>query len=128
MDGGNAGGTRLATLEELIDADGLRSVVAAGLAVKPIDDQAVRRGVWAYVCAARDHGTPPGEVILTLTSVVEASNVVPRSARDAILRRVILWCVDAYFGQIGERVGDAEYVDRSAQNERPLAPVRASNR
>ena len=128
MDGGNTGGTRLATLEELLDADELRSVVAAGLAARPIDDQSVRRGVWAYVCAARDLGTPPGEVILTLTSVVEASNIAPRFARDAIVRRVILWCVDAYYGQIGERVGDAECVDRDAHNQRPLAPVRASNR
>src|SRR5690242_7603602 len=112
MDGRNAGGTRLATLEELIDADELRAVVAAGLAVQPIDDQSVRRAVWAYVCAARDVGTPPGELILTLTGVVEASNVSPRFARDAIVRRVILWCVDAYFGQIGERVADAECMDR----------------
>jgi hypothetical protein len=99
-------GSRLATLEELIEADGLRSVIAAALAVQPIDDRSLRRGVWAYVCAARDAGTPPGEVIVTLTGVVEASSVAPRSLRDSVMRRVILWCVDAYFGHIGERIND----------------------
>lgn len=99
------GGTRLATFEELIDADALRAVIAAGLAAEPIDDRSVRRGVWAYVCAARDRGMPPGQVIVTLTTIVEASDVVPRSARDGIMRSVILWCVDAYFGHIGERLG-----------------------
>src|SRR5919108_1588406 len=120
MQGTNADGTRLATLEELIDADALRSLIAAGLAVQPIDERSVRRGVWAYVCGARDLGTPPGRVILTLTTIVEASSIAPRSARDAILRRVILWCVDAYFSQLGERVGDAEYVEAGLDNQRPL--------
>ena len=39
--------TRLATLEELIDADALRSMIAAALVVRPIDEQSVRRGVSA---------------------------------------------------------------------------------
>jgi hypothetical protein len=126
----NAGGTRLATLEELIDADALRSVIAAGLAVQPMDHQSVRRGIWAYVCNARDVGVPAGQVILSLTAIVEASNIAPRSVRDGIMRRVILWCVDAYFGHIGERVGDAaeNHVDTSADSQALLPPVRASNR
>lgn len=39
--------TRLATLEELIDADALRSMIAAALVARPIDEQSVRRGVLA---------------------------------------------------------------------------------
>jgi hypothetical protein len=128
MEGTNAGGSRLATLEELIDADALRSIIATGLAAQPIDEQSVRRGVWAYVCAARELATPPGHVILTLTTIVEASSVAPPAVRDAILRRVILWCVDAYFGQIGERVGETDRLRVSASNEPPLSAVRASNR
>lgn len=128
MDEGNAGGTRLATLEELVDAEALCSVIAAGLAVQPIDEQSVRRGVWAYVCGARDRATPPGQVILALTGVVEASNIAPRSRRDVVLRRVILWCVDAYFGQIGERLGDTRYIDSCTDDPPALPPVRASNR
>lgn len=123
MDNGSMSGTRLATLEELIDADGLRSVIAAALAVRPIDDGSLRRGVWAYVCGAREVGTPPGEVIVTLTGLVEASSVAPGDLRDSVVRRVILWCVDAYFGHIGERIngrkddtageGSSESVDRN---------------
>ena len=97
-------GTRLATLEELIDAEGLRSVIAAALAVQPIDLDSLRRGVWAYVCGARDANTPPGEVMARLTGLVDASTVAPPADRDSIARRVMLWCVDAYFGQIGERL------------------------
>ena len=131
MSGSTARGSRLATLEELIDAGELRGVIAAGL-VQPIDAQAVRRAVWAYVCASRDVGTPPGRVILDLTSLVEASAIAPRAVRDDMVRRVILWCVDAYFGQIGERVdGDrcaGENIDVTLDSERPLPPVRVSNR
>lgn len=128
MDDGNDYGTRLATVEDLIDAGALRSVIAAELARTPIDEQSVRRGVWAYVCAARDVDTPAGEVILALTTIVHLSNIAPRSVRDALARRVILWCVDAYFGQIGERVGGARDIDTNVDNQRPLPPVRASNR
>ena len=128
MAGTNAGGTRLATVDDLIDADALRSIIAAGLAVQPIDERSVHRAVWIYVCGARDLGTPPGQVILSLTTIVEASSVAPRSVRNAILRRVILWCVDAYFGQIGERLADMEYLDARVAEQRPLPPVRASNR
>ena len=128
MEGTNAGGTRLATLEELIDAGELRSVIAAALAVHPIDERSVRRGVWTYVCDARELGTPPGQVILSLTAIVEASSIAPRSVRDAIVRRVILWCVDAYFGQLCERVADVDDRDPRVEDQRPLPPVRASNR
>ena len=128
MEGTDAGGTRLATLEELIDAKALRSIIAAGVASQPIDEQSVRRGIWEYVCSARDLGTPPGHVILSLTTLVEASTVAPGSVRDAILRRVILWCVDAYFGQIGERLADVAYLGARAEDQRPLSAVRASNR
>lgn len=109
MDHGSQGGTRLATLEELIDAGDLRSVIAAALAADPIDDQSLRRGVWAYVCGARDLGTPPGQVIVTLTTLVDASSIAPADVRTRVTRNVILWCVDAYFGHIGERVGDPAY-------------------
>lgn len=128
MYGGNSGGTRLATIEELIEANAQRAVIAASLAVQSIDHLALRRNVFAYVCGARDMGTPPGEVIVTLTTIVGASSVAPPAVRDSLTRSVILWCVDAYFGHIGERVGDAESVGVTVDNHRPLPPVRASNR
>ena len=128
MEGTTLNGTRLATYDELSDADALRSIISTGLAVQPIDDRSVRRGVWAYVCGARDLGTPPGDVIRALTTVVEAASITPRSVRDATLRRVILWCVDAYFGHVGELTEVAEPVSVSVEPPQPLPPVRASNR
>lgn len=129
MDDTKLAGTRLATFEELIDADALRSIIGAGLAAQPIDERSVRRGVWAYVCGARELGTPPGDVIRSLTMIVEATSIAPRSVRDATLRRVILWCVDAYFGHAGEPSDEPEcVVSTSADHQQSLPPVRASNR
>ena len=124
----SADGTRLATLEELVDAGTLRSVIADALAARPVDERAVRRSVWAYVCSARDLGLPAGQVILSLTTIVESSDIAPRSVRDATVRRVILWCVDAFFGHLGERIGDVEDVEANIQKQPGLPPVRASNR
>ena|SRR5690349_21698025 len=128
MDSGNGGGTRLATFEELVDADALRAMIAAAVAVEPIDEQSLRRGVWAYVCGARDLGTPPAQVIVALTNIVEASSVTPRAVRDRVTRGVILWCVDAYFGQLAERVGHTASGPAQADTREPLPPVPSSNR
>ena len=53
---------RALSLEELVDAQDLRSVIAAALAASPVDERALRRGVWTYVIAERVVGTPPGGV------------------------------------------------------------------
>lgn len=89
------------SLEEIEDAQDLRSVIAAALAATPVDEESLRRGVWTYVGAERDVGARPGLVIVTLTELVEAAPKLPRTVRDDLLRRVILWCVEAYFGQLG---------------------------
>ena len=47
------------------------------------------------------HGVAPGVVILALTDMVERAKIVPDAARAARTRDVILWCVEAYFGQRG---------------------------
>ena len=106
MDRPRARRSRELSLEEIEDAQDLRSVIATALAATPVDDQVLRRGVWTYVCAERDVGTRPGHVIIALTEMVESSTVAPRSMRDDLMRRVILWCVEAYFSHLGgERVG-----------------------
>jgi hypothetical protein len=113
-------GSRELSLEEVEDALDLRSVIATSLATTPVDDQALRRGVWTYVCAERDLGTRPGSVIITLTEMVESSTIAPRSVRDDVMRRVILWCVEAYFGHLGgEGVGLCATADTG---EVPRAP------
>jgi len=49
----------------------------------------------------REVGVAPGVVILALTDMVDRAKIVPDAARAARTRDVILWCVEAYFGQRG---------------------------
>ena len=89
------------TVTQHNDARDLRSVIIDALAARPINEQMLRDGVWTYVRGEREVGVPPGVVILTLTDMVERANLVPDVDRPAWTREVILWCVEAYFGQLG---------------------------
>lgn len=89
------------TAPELADAADLRSVIVAALAAKPIDEVALRRGVWTFVGLERDAGASPGQVIIALTGLVAEAELGPESVQQARLRRAILWCVEAYFGHLG---------------------------
>jgi hypothetical protein len=89
------------TLAQHRDARDLRAVVVDALAATPIDEQALRDGVWTYVRGERQIGVAPGVVILALTDMVERARIVPEDARIARTRDVILWCVEAYFGRLG---------------------------
>jgi len=115
------------TLAQHRDARDLRAVVVDALAATPVDDQALRDGVWTYVRGERQIGVAPGLVILALTDMVERARIVPDSARIARTRDVILWCVEAYFGQLGGSDvgrGRPASVDESVdelEQERPRA-------
>ena len=87
--------------QELADVADLRSVIAAALAAKPVDEDSLRRGVWTLVGTERDAGASPGQVIMALTDLVGEAGLAPFSVQQARLRRVILWCVEAYFGHLG---------------------------
>jgi hypothetical protein len=89
------------SLESIVDAEDLRSVMIAALAVQPVDEAALRRGVWTYVGGEREAGVSPGHVILRLTRLIEEANLNPYEHRLTVTRRVILWCVEAYFGHLG---------------------------
>lgn len=84
-----------------VDFDALRLEVSRVIGTSPIDESALRRAVWTYVGAARHTGTPPGQVIMTLTDIIEQAGITPLHDRQAATRRVILWCVEAYFGHLG---------------------------
>ncbi|HWH51502.1 MAG TPA: hypothetical protein VN651_08150 [Gemmatimonadaceae bacterium] len=86
---------------DLTDAADLRSVIVAALAAKPVDEDALRRGVWTLVGTERDAGASPGQVILALTELVDEARLSPEPVHQARLRGVILWCVEAYFGHLG---------------------------
>lgn len=92
------------TTSEIADVNDLRLAIGAALAARPIYDLSLRRAVWIYVGAARDAGMSPGGIIVSLTELVDAAEIGPASIDQALKRRLILWCVEAYFGQLG---GDA---------------------
>lgn len=100
----------LRSMEDLADAKELREAISAALVIAPIDEQMLRCAVWSFVGAERRASVPPALVITRLTGLVDAANVVPMSERLAVTRRVILWCVEEYFGRLG---GDALAFDSS---------------
>lgn len=102
------------TVEELADAEDLRAVIEKALGENPPDEQMLRRGVWSYVNLERHAGTSPGRVIVRLTTMVEDAGLEPLAVRHSLLRRVILWCVEAYFGHLG---GDVVGRDRAALSD-----------
>jgi hypothetical protein len=104
----NQGTMPLRSVEDLADAKQLRGVISAALADAPIDETALRCAVWSFVGTERRAGVPPALVITRLTGLVDSSRTVPSSARLALTRRVILWCVEEYFGHLG---GDVLAVD-----------------
>jgi hypothetical protein len=105
------------TLDQHRDARDLRAVIVEALVATPIHEQALRDGVWTYVRGEREVGVAPGVVILALTDVVERAQIVPESARVAWTRQIILWCVEAYFGQLG---GLAVGHDRETPDREPV--------
>jgi hypothetical protein len=107
------------TLAQHRDARDLRSVIVDALSAAPTDQQALRDGVWTYVRGERQIGVAPGIVILALTDMVERARIVPDDIRIARTRDVILWCVEAYFGQLGGTdigSGRAASVDESVDD------------
>src|SRR5689334_2988974 len=104
------------TLAQHRDARDLRAVIVQALAAVPINEQSLRDGVWTYVRGEREVGVAPGVVILALTDMVERAKIVPENARIEWTREVILWCVEAYFGQLGGVAIDRE---RGASGDAP---------
>src|SRR4051794_31287604 len=105
------------TLAQHRDARDLRAVIVEALATQPVDERVLRDGVWTYVRGEREVGVAPAVVILALTDMVERAKIVPDSARISWTREVILWCVEAYFGQLG---GVAVSRDREASVDGPV--------
>jgi hypothetical protein len=87
--------------EELVDADDLRAAISEALNATPIDDEGLRRAVWTFVGTERHAGTTPGHVIIALTELMTQAQIASVADRQAATRRVILWCVEAYFGHLG---------------------------
>ena len=91
----------LRTVEDLADARDLRASISAALAETPIDENTLRCAVWSFVGIERRANVPPALVITRLTNLIEDASITPMAARLALTRRVILWCVEEYFGHLG---------------------------
>jgi hypothetical protein len=89
------------TLAQAQDTTDLEGVISAALGTSPVDITALRRGIWTYVGEERHLGTSPGVVILRLTELIDAAPRASRMERAAVTKRMILWCVEAYFGRLG---------------------------
>lgn len=94
----------LRSAEDLADARELRAAISLLLSRSPMNDDALRYAVWTFVGTERRAGVPPALVITRLTGLIDAAPITPQSLRLAVTRRVILWCVEEYFGHLG---GDA---------------------
>jgi hypothetical protein len=110
----------LRSVEDLAEARELRSAIASELEGTPIDESALRCAVWTFVGAERRTSVPPAVVIARLTALIDDAKIGPLPVRLALTRRVILWCVEEYFGHLG---GDALAMDgaRGVAGSQPLA-------
>ena len=89
------------TVAGLEEARDLRAAISKVLDEAPDDERRLRDAVWNYVGAERQAGVSPGRVIVAITGLVEAARDVPAETRQPLLRSVILWSVEAYFGHLG---------------------------
>jgi hypothetical protein len=99
------------TLGQFEHTRDLESVITTSLAARPIDGAMLRRGVCAYVGEERHAGTPSGRIILALTELIGKAKATSEMERQAVIRRVILWSVEAYFGPLGDEVGGPAAID-----------------
>ena len=88
---------------ELADVQDLRAVMAGALGAQPVDVRALRHGAWNFVVSERRNGESPADVIHALTQLVDAAHLVPIETHREVTRKVILWCVEAYFSHLGDR-------------------------
>ena len=79
-------------------ASDYRSVIATALVARPFDEESLHDCVCTYVRAERDTGRLPSDVIVALTELVEQKGIASATVRHTLVRRVIPWCVEAYFG------------------------------
>jgi hypothetical protein len=110
----------LRSVEDLADAKELRAVVSHLLGTTPLDEHALRCAVWSFVGVERRAAVPPAVVITRLTDLIDQSTITPFSARAPLTRRIILWCVEEYFGHLG---GDALAMDGPRGEARASTPA-----
>jgi hypothetical protein len=89
-----------------------RLVIAHVLTQDPFNEESVYDCVCTYVRAERDIGRSASDVSVALSDLVERTGALSAAARDDLTRRVIPWCVEAYFG-----TSEADEPERSWRQE-----------
>jgi hypothetical protein len=69
------------------------------MTAQPVNLALLHAHIWNYVIDERDHGTPAGRVIMTLTELVSETLATAALERQALQRVVLHSAVEAYFGQ-----------------------------
>ena len=90
----------LRSVEDRADAKQLRSVIATALLQVPRNEFGLRSAVATFVQAECRAGIPPAIVISRLATLIEDADISPTAAHLRMLRCVILWCVEFYFGHV----------------------------
>ena len=109
------------TFTQLADSEDQRSVIAQALATSPPDQQALRRGVWMFVMAERHAGTSPRQVLMSLGDIVEETRLASGTNEHALTHQMTVWCVEAYFGHIGDDVREGASVPLSVSLQGPAS-------
>lgn len=104
----------LRSVEDRADAKILRATIAAELRRVPMNEFSLRSAVEAFVKAECRSGVPASLVITRLSDLIDGTEVSSTPARLPVLRSVILWCVDSYFGE-----GNPDVPTRSRQVPTP---------
>jgi hypothetical protein len=104
------------TPAELAQRANLQRDIVSNLGRHPAADLSLRTDVWTYVGIERHAGTSPGHVITALARFIEAADIKPAAKRHALMRRMILWGVEAYFGHLD---GDVMGRDGDAFSDSP---------
>ena len=106
----------LRSVEDLADARELRSVISAVLATRPLNEDALRCAVWSFVGVERRANVAPALIITRLTGLIDEAPLASIADRLALTRRVILCCVEEYFGRLGGDAMAANSSRRTAAN------------
>ena len=104
----------LRSVEDLADAKELRAANAAAHVQSPMNEHTLRCAVWSFVGNERRAGVRPELVIMRLAGLIDGAQMAPTSVRLSLTRQVMLWCVEAYFGQLGGDALAADSADEAA--------------
>ena len=91
----------LRSVEDLADAKELRAAISGALAQAPVNEHTLRSAVWNFVATERRAGVPPEAIITRLAALIGEAQIAPLAAHLRLTRRVILWCVEEYFDDLG---------------------------